>query len=65
MVKKENINLVYIRKKLDEISIAINYEKGLTPDEKLEFKQKLTKPIVYCLDRNFKVAREGKHYVAK
>lgn len=61
----EHYDLSYFRRKLKDISEAVDCATGLLPDEKTEFKQKLTMPIVYCLDRDFKVAREGWHVITK
>lgn len=54
-------NLDYFKMKLDVISGATDNLKGLLAEEKREVKQQLSIPMLYCIDRGFKVSREGVH----
>lgn len=54
-------NLDYFKLKLDVISGATENLKGLLAEEKREVRQELSKALLYCIDRGFKLSREGVH----
>ena len=48
-------DLEYFKYKLDIISETSNKVIGLLPDEKREFRQKLSVPMIYAINGKFKI----------
>ena len=54
-------DLDYFKYKLDIIAETSNKVIGLLPNEKREFRQKLSVPMIYAINGKFKITGEGRH----